>query len=641
MNDIQTFYQETGNENILYFKNVWEDICSKINKPNLDFDIMTPHYLCLEILDEIEVNKSKNKSNNKYYLSRLNDYYSNENTIIGEIKNYFEILRRELQNPREIIVKQILNDALGYFKKGYYFNILFEELKSMLFNSELLTLDNKNEIKKISKFLIVEFILKGYNNKSIEKFISNVLEGYIIYNEDVITNFPHGIEYNNDKETCDNKVKEIISSISMENRIEKIKYYYYASKKEYYYIFSLFGIIGDSEISIGNVTFYNPMKKKYITKSFLTKDHEIVNENSEEVMNVIVYENCMDKEQGKILAIEDIDKSFNLLRFITHSKSKFQHNNRKCIILNKNYEEIGSHFEISPEARSFDNLLIDNNFKFSNKELTNITNFIFDDRTLTDALHYHRKAIEASRFEEKILNYWISLEILFNNVQLWNILPEGEKKIKVVLIQEMTSRILLCRYVYMYGWDVFHKLNILIKYNNPNNEKINISDDILSNAGLYSDQNKEGRMVYLYKFLDNLSDIISSTNDEIMLEKLISIKEIYFDNKIAKIKLNSLFNDIKNEILLLYRIRNKIVHNAFYNSPFMEYYVNKLQFIVSTIFYDIIDKKGKEAFEENMIKKYVEYENINNRLEKDGNYTLYQYIKDRSLGFEDDSKEEE
>jgi len=231
--------------------------------------------------------------------------------------------------------------------------------------------------------------------------------------------------------------------------------------------------------------------------------------------------------------------------------------------------------------------------------------------------------------------------MIFNNAKLWNIFLEGEKESKVILIQGIASRLLLCHYVYKYGWDVFHELYFLIKYNNLYNEKINISDNVLKKAGLYSESNKEGRMVYLYEFLDNLSEIISSTKDEIILEKLNSINEFYFNNNNAKRKIFTLFNDIKNEILLLYRIRNKIVHNAFYNSPFMEYYINKLQFIVSTIFYNIIDKKGKEAFEENMIKKYVEYENINNRLEKDENYTLYQYIKDRSLEFEDDSKEEE
>jgi len=230
--------------------------------------------------------------------------------------------------------------------------------------------------------------------------------------------------------------------------------------------------------------------------------------------------------------------------------------------------------------------------------------------------------------------------MLFNNVQLWNIFPDGEKESKITLIQEIASRLLLCRYVYQYGWDVFHELDSLIKYNNRNNEKINISDDILDNAGLYSDPKKEGHIVYLYKFLDNLSEIISSTKDEIMLEKLISIKELYFNNNIAKIKIKSLFNDIKNEMLLLYRIRNKIVHNAFFHSPFMEYYVNKLEFIVSMIFFDIIDKKGKKTFEEKIIKKYVEYENITNRLKRDVNYTLYQYIKDRSLKFRDNIKEE-
>jgi len=645
MNNIQTFYQETGNEKIKYFKNIWEGICDTINKPNLDFDIMTPHYLCLEILDEIEVNKSKNKSNNQYYLSRLNDYYSHEKTIIGEIKNYFEILRRELQNPREIIVRQMLNDVLSFFNKGYFFNSLFEELKSILFNSEQLTIYNKNEINKITKYLIVEFILKGYNYKSIEKFISNILEGYIIYNGDVITNFPHGIEFNDDKETYYNKIKDIISSISVENRIEKISGYYYALKKEYYYIFSLIGISGDSEIKINNVIFYNPIKKRYITKSLLSDDDvEIEGNNNENIMNVIVFVNCIDKEQGKIIAINDIDRAFNLLKFITHSKSKFKHNNSKCIILNKDYEEISRHWGMDPETNIYDNLRIDNDFKYSNEKIKDITNLIFTNRTLTDALHYYRKAIEAFRSEEKILNYWISLEILFNKVQLWNIFPEdekSEKKSKITLIQEIGSRLLLCHYVYKYGWDVFYKLSSIIKYNNQNNEKINISNDILKNAGLYSDSNKKGRMVYLYKFLDNLSELISSTKDEIIHEKLIAINEFYFNNNSAKNKIYTLFNDIKNEILLLYRIRNKIVHNAFYNSPFMEYYVNKLGFIVSTVFLDIIDKKGKIMFEENMIKKYVEYENINNRLEKDGNYTLYQYIKDRSLEFEDDSSEEE
>ena len=52
MNDIQTFFQEKGNDKILYLKKIWKDICDNINRPNLDFDIMTPNYLCLEILKE-------------------------------------------------------------------------------------------------------------------------------------------------------------------------------------------------------------------------------------------------------------------------------------------------------------------------------------------------------------------------------------------------------------------------------------------------------------------------------------------------------------------------------------------------------------------------------------------------------------
>ena len=642
MSDNQTYNLDINNEKIEYLKNIWDEICESIKIPNLDFDIMTPHYLCIEILDEFN-NSSRNKSNKQYYLKRLNDYFSNDKTITGEIKNYFGILRRELQEPRDIIIKQILNNIIEFLNKGRYFDILFENIKSILLNSESIDDKQKDDIKYISKCLIVEFIFKGYHYKTIQKFIKNILSGYYIREDRIlITDFPHDIKYNDyDNETFYNLVKEKILSLSIETRIEKLKDYFYNGKKDYYYIFHISGISGDKEIILNNVTFYNPKVKKYISKSYHSEDLEFLRNNGNEgFLNAIVLKNCIDKEQGKILAKDDISKAFDLLKFIKTTKAPFIIDNRKCIILNKDYEEEGYHLGMQNEYTPYDFLKIDKEFKYTNEKLENISNFIFCNKTLTDALYYYRKAIEASRYEEKILNFWISLETLFTNINLWNIIPKNKQKQKIELILEIIPKILICHHIYKYGWDIFYELDLVLRYKNSNREIIDVSDEILEGAGLFIDENIEGRMVYLYRFLDKLPIFISSIKDDIQKEYLISINDLYFNNTKAKDKLTSLYNDIKNEIIILYRIRNKIVHNAFYQSQFMEYSVNRLSFIVGILFNRIIDKKTIKQFDKKIIEHYIEYENIKNRLENDRNYTLYQYIKEHTIETEEEDDDE-
>jgi len=633
MNDFEKYDIEINNEKIIYFRDIWDEICENINKPNLDFDITTPHYLCFEILDEFNNNSLKNKPNRQYYLDRLNNYYSNDNTITGELKNYFSILRRELQEPRDVIVKQIINNILEYFNKGIYFNILLEKLSIILFTTDVFENIHKYNIKLLSKYIIVEYIFKGYHYKTIQNFINNILNGYYIYNDGIIiTDYPHDINYEeHEKKYFYELLKNYIESLSLENRIIKLKDYYYAKKKDYYFIFHISGISGKKEITVNNVTFYNPKIRRYISKTYHTDIELMKNNENDEMMNVIVLENCIDKEYGKILAKNDVSKVFDILKYVKFSKAPFIIDNRKCIILDKNFDEEGYHTRRAQDYTYYDFLRIDENFEYTNKNMENISKFISRNETIEDALYYYRKANEVSRYEEKLINYWITLETLFTNINLWNIIPNNNKKYKIELILEIVPRILICHYIYKYGWDIFYKLDLLLKCNNINKEILNTSDDVLEDAGLYPYFNNEKHIVYLYKFLDKLNLFISLIKDEILKDDLISINELYFNSKKAIERINKLYIEIKNEILLLYKIRNKIVHNAFYQSQFMEYSVNKLEFIVDILLDHVIDKNGNKSFDEKMIEYYIEFEEIKNHLDKDGKYTLYQYVKNRTI----------
>lgn len=498
---------------------------------------------------------------------------------------------------------------------------------------------HKEEIKLLTKYMIVEFILKGYNIKTIIKFVFNVFSKYTIHKEGIVyTEFPISIKYsdyeNNEKQFY-KEIIEKIDSLNIENRLDALSTYYYAEKRKYYFIYFTNSVVGNKNVSINNVIFYNPKKTKFIRGNKWShkedEDDEVQykNEFNIDYMNAIVSENCLDTNQGALLAREDIDKAFDILKYITNPNAKLDIDERKRYTLDENYEIVGESIGFTKNINSyFDSLRFDKTFEFTDEKLKDLSIFISKNNLLENALHYYRKANESKLPEEKISNYWISLETVFNNVHSKNILPKNMERSKITLITEVVSRILIWQYIYKYGWDVFYYVDYL--YQQKENG-LNLSDELIRNTGLYKDSNSERHIVYLYKFLDKIDQFISSTTNEIILEKLSSIKDFYFNNKVAKEKIYTIFNHIRSEITLLYRIRNKIFHGAFYQGNFFEYYINKLEFITSSIFNRIIMNKGETNLDNILIKYYIEYDKIKNQLETNDKYILYEHIKSETL----------
>jgi len=604
-----------------YFIDIWRYICQNIKDPNIDFDIMTPHYLCNEILDEINFNRLENKDNKQYYLDCLNDYYNNEESLKGEYKNLFRILRQEFQNPRELIIKQILQEMFNYIQKGKYFDILFESITTYLLGNNTLS-ECKTSIRKYSHFIIIEFIFNGYNIVTTEKFIDNIFSMYKDYNNIIITNFPHGLKYNdyNDKGKFNKAVVDKLTSLTINDRLNKLKEYFYEKPKTYYYIFPINGIIGEKEYSFNNVIIYNPSKKQYMKNNDPLKNEN--KRNNAVSMNVLIKENCIDIRQGYIKAIQDTGKTFDFLRAIVRPDTAFSIDTTFSLTLSEEFEGIQRTMSIDPRTTNYyKSLTIDRAKVFSIEKINILSKVISDNSILLNSLHYYRKAEESNNYEEKLLNYWISLENLFNNINLKVFYNETKDKKKINLICDIVSRILLLQYIYDHGWSSYNYLS-----NECFNGNVSLPENVLNDSQLDNSIENE-RTIYLYKYLDNINSILSCVNKELVKDNLTDIRLFYFDNSCAKNTINKFNHYIINEIILLYRIRNKIVHTSFYESNFLEYYVNKMISIITSIFRRVLNKiQNEKTIEDIFIGEYIEYEKLRITLEKDSDFNLYKYI---------------
>lgn len=251
------FNSDQLNEKIIFFYDLWEEICDEIDNPQFDFDFSTLHILVIELLDEIDFNKLKKKENKFYYRDCIGKIYGNDKSIKGKLKYQLQILLKELESPRLDFIKYLLIDIKDEIEKGSLFNESFHILKDSLLNSNTIN-ECIEDIKYYTKIIIIEFLLKGYALKTTKEIIKNIFSTYNIHNKDtIITNYPHSVNFNDYKDNYTDynlAIKSEIDSLTIENRIYKLLFLFNKTEDTFYYIFYITGITGEYEHTINNVT---------------------------------------------------------------------------------------------------------------------------------------------------------------------------------------------------------------------------------------------------------------------------------------------------------------------------------------------------------------------------------------------------
>jgi hypothetical protein len=587
---------------IKYWVDVWEDLIINNNKNSYGLTFISPHLILLDIIDEIEMNSFKNVEVKKYYKRKIEDYVKNDVTIHSKFKTRFDMLRREFGGNNYMYMSQLCKEMVKEFKSGKFFRECFLQLKKQLLEPNP-NIKSYQTIKLLSEQLIIELVLKGYDLKSIRKFPIHIFSTYHKYSDHhVVTDYPHTIRIKDfiigngetDYIAYNMAVMNEVDQASVEERLERFLGYFFRERETYTYIFNIEGLIGVGEWIVGDVHFYSPNELTYIQNSFREKEKDQLHEEyfhgtvENHFINAAVQVEVLDVNSSVTEAVEKIEKALDTIRCFYHSEVKFEVATEEYYVLDKESKRVRSSLSASNrlawykwqssflmEKLSDDFLDVSNQFLF----LSSQTNL---ERKITQSLRWYRKAEEAPTMEDKLLAYWIVIENFMNVTEdaLVQLIPNQEKSSKFMIAKEVIAAINTRSVFYRYGWELYHYLRYLTSSFQGGRKLLQLSEQTMEKTGLVIEEGK----VHLYTFVRELDKLEQEVDREIIKEKIIFAKDFYKNhNQLQKTMLETWNQNTQDEMLLLYRLRNKIVHNAHYDYTILPVYVEKARMFAGDI----------------------------------------------------------
>lgn len=575
-----------------FWRDFWSDLIDNFLKKSFGLTLYNPHILIDNIITEIEENGLKNPDNKKLFYSKLSEYLSIDPVINKRIKSKFQLLRRTLNSERIGYSLELCKEIKGLFKDGLYFDTALDQLINLLNTDKEVDLEFVNSVNYLSQGIIVEFIKKTYDLEDIKKFIINIFDNYTIVHDSILsTTFPHGIDpenYNDDngefkREEFNKTVIDIITNLSANERINKLAYYYHKEKIKAYYIFQVEGLKGEIDKTIGSVTFYSLNKRQFITqkKDFDFEDTQRYNGTKKYIQAAVEVDFLMPKS-SKREAISKLENSLDILTFYFNTKTNLYINDSYFAVADTKGNLIftsASRDKRDSAMKHIESL----DLKEIEKHLSDLEeySFLWDNSgnhassllKIINALHWYRKAEDSIKYEDKLLNYWISIENLFNlekDIKL-DILNDKNKS-KFHLIQETIVSHQILSFVYDYGWELYYYYYPIV--NNPFIKEKAFPQDLIMKVQL---KPAIGEKVYLKNFIINLDEILSYEKNLFIIDKIKTVKEFYNNSSKTKKVIEDQIQDIKDDILMGYRFRNLVVHNAHFDDTILPYYVWKLR----------------------------------------------------------------
>ncbi|MGM2767353.1 hypothetical protein [Bacillus sp. PGP15] len=590
------------NEKIKYWVDIWGELIKNFNKNSYGLNLSNPHIVIKDIIDEIEFNKMRNKENKAFLLKQVNSFLKNDKLIKNCYKVEFESIREYLNSDKHEYLLVICKQVKKAFENNGYFKRLYSRLKKSLLSSDEGE-EIFKEINSISQSLIVELILNGFHLDSIKRMPVEIFQNYmVIENDYIVPQYPyHRLHFNDfkDEKTYSEVVREVIDNLTIVQRLDALSEYVLGlTSKEYYVIVPIEGMIGDvREREIGDVLFYNPRfyqhvkRDEFINVESEEENKELFSREKDRLLNARVKVKCVDWKSAKDLANDKLEEIFNVLRCIYKTKCKFKAITNRYILtdllgteLNEGYDlEI---HEIDKEMYSLDMKDI---FSDSKEEtfFEEVSNAMYQSNKIESityqklmySLHWFRKGEESKRAEDRLLNYWIAMENLMDfkssSEEGRNIILNKEKETSFNLIKELIPCLEIMGYKNSILKDLFRYVRDLT-YTKGYSDKatkqgLELPEELRKQCNLIHTEER----VSLIPFLKNLEEISKYTEREIIKDKIHFAYQFYNNNKFAENAIQERIKVVQDEIVYIYRYRNKIVHNAHYDNALLPHIVSK------------------------------------------------------------------
>ncbi len=630
------------NQKIEYWIDVWAELIRHFNNNQYGLELNNPHVALVVLIDEIENNELRNKETRAYLLTTIAHFHKHDPIIKKFLPTEFSLILQSFSKNSQYYLLQAAKAVMPFFREGKYFIESYNQLKEILADSNWKTGD-ESQIDSLSNSLIVELLLKGYSLKTIQDMPRNIFQDVtekshhfptVITWEDCVDLGEEGRNQYKLKREAETK------DLDLNKRLSAFTNYFTRKSYEHIFIFSVEGLKGDAEIQIGPVTFYSPRSRLFVRLSgeakmdeMLKKFEKFGRENEEFFSNAAIRLSCIDPETGKNQAVEIADKALDLIRSRYNIECRLKVSRNQYLHLSKDGEMRGTgnsagesllirlhgSFELKHLVEDEENK---NDFNATSKYLfTAKDKQTALEQKITDCLHWLRKGEEADRPEDRLLHYWIVIEKVFTFPSTAAPLLKPDEKLepKLFLISELLSAAVAYGFIYQIGrtlylnlWPLFSdSLTAAIR-----GQKYVLPKEIAEKCGFVPGFTGQ---VSLKDFRESLDEICKAIGQRIIKNRILHVKKFYEDGDFAKEEIKRAVSRTKDDVLLIYRYRNSIVHNAHYDANLLMPFVEKAAKLAQTAVNMLTHERAKNqsvTVEELFISRYLEVQRILERLEK-------------------------
>lgn len=606
-----------------YWQHYWSHCLEKLaDKDNVSFKMLGPRMLMQDIIDEIEGHGLSNPDNIDYFKRQ-----------IGELDKKDEVFRY-LCHPMVACLLQRLGDKtnrdssillckkiLNRLAVKRYFTLLVDWLAEAIDNTAESNYESRKKINEITHLVISEFIAEGFVPDEIKRYATDIpgvaiAEGGVVLVAPTEFDSLKAADFESEEEYY-KAVYERIKNRNAHQSLEVLKYYYYITPREAFFIVRLNGLKGQIDDHIGDINIYSPKVKRYIKDGHSLSKVEEVTEDRDSV-NAAIPIDFTSIEQAKVYARAKLEEVLDIMTLTYRTQAPITiATNRYSVVADG--EEISMSvsvkgndpqlFDRDEMMRYFDALdlteLEGDGFKFltDKHEVVEMGQGVLR-RRLKNAARWYSKAIAADKEVDVLLYSWFAIEGLLKvGNQTQTEMADKNKDVNSLnVIQEFVTSIICKSYFQSYLRETYRIFLYHINLNGMYNNYYDLKDDVIDKAGLNlkaGDHYKDGA------FLSAVTDLTACINDDIVRDELAEMQAFYQSDEGIKAKASH----IKDDLLMIYRLRNMIVHNAALSSVNISFYAREAIYIAQRVIRYVIDHiGGNKTIEEIVLGAKLDYQ---------------------------------
>lgn len=603
-----------------YWQHYWTHCIDLLtDNDNVNFKIEGPRMLLKDLVAELEGHGLTNQLNIAYFRMKISELDKSDVAFKKICHPIISCLLQKLQNRSNTNSCVILCEkALNELHVKHYFTLLVDWLAETISTEKNNTFETRKAINFITHLIIAEYVSEGFVLEEIKKYATNIPDVLIAAGGEVVAapSDYKGMRESDfeKKEDYYKKIHEYIENRNVRECLEVLKEQFYSNPVEAFFLVRLIGLKGLINDYIGDINIYSPKQRQYITSDYQLSDIEKIS-GDHNVVNAAIPLNYLSLGQAKVYAKAKLEEVIDLLMLTYRTKTPIKIANNVFAVVS-NGREISMSVSMrgnDPQMASKNDMmryldsldlteLKDDGFKFITKK----HNILVSDqcvlnRRLKNAAHWYSKAVSSEKNEDILLNSWFAVEGLLKIDTHTEIeIMENSKDVTVLnVIQRFTSSIICRNYFHSNLRDIYNRF---LFYTNQYRNYYDIPNEIIEKAGLNLNTGDQYRDC---DFLNALPDLINSVNDDITRDQLSALHEFYQDKEGIEDKAKQ----IENDILLIYRLRNMIVHNAALSCVNISFYAREAKYIAQRIIRYVIDKAGQnKTIDEIVLEAIINYQ---------------------------------